>query len=419
MSVRVTTLANGMRVASDTMSTVETVSLGAWIETGARDEHAGNNGISHLLEHMVFKGTERRSARAIAEEIEAVGGHLNAYTSRENTAYYAKVLKDDIGLAVDLVSDIVMNATMDSGELEREKSVICQEIHQAHDTPDDIVFDLLQEAAYPAQAVGRPVLGTEDIIRAIDRDEICGYRAKGYTAPAVVFSAAGAIDHDHLVDTIADVFGALPTTARAPREQALYSGGEMRVDRDLEQAHVLIGLDSVGYKDPDFYAASVLSALFGGGMSSRLFQEIREERGLAYSIYSFLSCFEEAGLFGIYAGTGAEELDELLPLIAEEAAKVVVDVTPEETARARAQLKANMLMARESTSARAEQLARQIMVYDRPLPVEEIVAEIEAVDDAAVKAAAARIFSGAPTLAAIGPIARLENAERFAGRFAA
>lgn len=417
MTIQVTRLPNGMRVATDTMATVETVTLGAWVETGARDEAPEINGISHVLEHMVFKGTERRSARDIAEEIEAVGGHLNAYTSRENTAYYAKVLKEDIGLAVDLVSDIVMHATMDPAELEREKSVICQEIHQAHDTPDDIVFDFFQEVAYPDQAVGRPVLGTEDIVRGFSKSDVETYRQLGYTAPAVVFCAAGRIEHERLVDIISDAFAALPTTARNGRPQASYRGGEHRTERDLEQVHVVLGLDGVGYKDDDFYAASVLSTLFGGGMSSRLFQEIREERGLAYSIYSFLSCCEDSGIFGIYAGTSADQLDELIPIVADEAMKVADDLSAEETQRARAQLKANILMARESTSARAEQLARQIMLFDRPLSVEEIVGQIEAVNDDAVKAVARKIFRGLPTVAAIGPVSGLENFDTLSARF--
>lgn len=418
MTIQVTRLANGMRVATDNMATVETVTLGAWVETGARDEEPEINGISHVLEHMVFKGTERRSARDIAEEIEAVGGHLNAYTSRENTAYYAKVLKEDIGLAVDLVSDIVMHATMDPAELEREKSVICQEIHQAHDTPDDIVFDFFQEVAYPDQAIGRPVLGTEDVVRSFSKADIETYRQLGYTAPAVVFCAAGRIEHNRLVDILSEAFSALPTTPRNNRPQAHYRGGEHRTERDLEQVHVVLGLDGVGYKDDDFYAASVLSTLFGGGMSSRLFQEIREERGLAYSIYSFLSCCEDSGIFGIYAGTSADQLDELIPIVADEAMKVADDLGAEETQRARAQLKANILMARESTSARAEQLARQIMLFDRPLSVEEIVGQIEAVDDDAVKAVARKIFRGPPTVAAIGPVRGLESFDTLAGRFA-
>lgn len=417
MTVRVTRLDNGMRVATDTMATVETVTLGAWIETGARDEAPEVNGISHLVEHMVFKGTDRRSARDIAEEIEAVGGHLNAYTSRENTAYYAKVLKDDLPLAVDVISDIVLNATLDEVELEREKSVICQEIHQAHDTPDDIIFDHLQEIAYPDQAIGRPVLGTEEVVRRLGRNDLATYLSDAYTAPSVVFCAAGHVDHDALVETIANTFHHLSATHRNGREHAVYGGGERRIERDLEQVHVVLALDGVGYKEDAFYAASVLSTLFGGGMSSRLFQEIREERGLAYSIYSFLSCCEDSGLFGVYAGTGADQIGELMPIIADEAMKVTNALTHEETERARAQLKANILMARESTSTRAEQLSRQIMLFDRPLSVDEIVAKIENVNDEAVKAVAERIFSGVPSISAIGPIDQLEHFDTLAARF--
>ncbi len=417
MSVRITTLDNGMRVATDSMQHVETVTLGTWVGIGARDEAAEVNGISHLLEHMVFKGTERRTARQIAEEIEAVGGHLNAYTSRENTAYYAKVLKGDIDLAVDLVSDIVMHATMDPTELEREKSVICQEIHQAHDTPDDIVFDLFQEAAYPEQPIGRPVLGTEEIVRSLDRNDVEGYRAQSYTAPHSLFCAAGNVDHDHLVEVIANTFDTLPTRNGNGREAARYKGGDIRMERDLEQVHIVLGLEGVGYGEDDFYAASVLSTLFGGGMSSRLFQEVREERGLAYSIYSFLSCYEDGGIFGIYAGTGGDELGELIPILAGEAEKVIETLSPEETERARAQLKASILMARESTSARTEQMARHLMLFGRPLDPDEIVGKIEAVDDDAVRAVARRIFRGTPSVAAIGPLQGLESPDTLAQRF--
>ena len=417
MTVRLTTLENGLRVATDTMDTVETVTLGAWVETGSRDEPAELNGISHFLEHMVFKGTERRTARAIAEEIEAVGGHINAYTSRENTAFYAKVLKEDVGLAVDLVSDIMMHATMDPAELEREKSVICQEIHQAHDTPDDVVFDLFQEQAFPDQPLGRPVLGTEDVVRSLTRDDIQKYLHVGYTAQDTVFCAAGRIDHDELVNMIGDAFGGLSTVQRNGREHADYRGGDHLLARDLEQLHLVLGFDGIGYKDDDFYAASVFSTLFGGGMSSRLFQEIREDRGLAYSIYSFLSCYEDAGLFGIYAGTSADETAELIPVIAAEAAKVIEDIHEDEITRARTQLKASILMARESTSSRVEQLARQVMLFGHHLTVDEIVAKVEAVDNAAVKSVAARLFSGTPTVTAVGPVSEMEPFEDLAARF--
>ncbi len=417
MTVRLTTLENGLRVATDTMDTVETVTLGAWVETGSRDEPAELNGISHFLEHMVFKGTARRTARAIAEEIEAVGGHINAYTSRENTAFYAKVLKEDVGLAVDLVSDIMMHATMDPIELEREKSVICQEIHQAHDTPDDVVFDLFQEKAFPDQPLGRPVLGTENVVRSLTRDDIQKYLRVGYTAQDTVFCAAGRVDHDELVNMIGDAFGGLSTHQRNGREHAQYLGGDHLLARDLEQLHLVLGFDRIGYKDDDFYAASVFSTLFGGGMSSRLFQEIREDRGLAYSIYSFLSCYEDAGLFGIYAGTSADETAELIPVIAAEAAKVIDHINEDEITRARTQLKASILMARESTSSRVEQLARQVMLFGRHLTVDEIVAKVDAVDNAAVKSVAARLFSGTPTVTAVGPISEMEPFEELAARF--
>lgn len=417
MTIRLTTLDNGLRVATDTMDTVETVTLGAWVETGSRDEPAALNGVSHFLEHMVFKGTARRSAREIAEEIEAVGGHINAYTSRENTAFYAKVLKDDAGLAVDLVSDIMMHATMDPTELEREKSVICQEIHQAHDTPDDVVFDLFQEVAFPDQPLGRPVLGTEDVVRSFNRDDIQNYMQTGYTAQDTVFCAAGRLDHDALVDMIGDAFGGLTTKSKNGRVHAQYAGGDHLLVRDLEQLHLVLGFDGIGYKDDDFYAASVFSTLFGGGMSSRLFQEIREARGLAYSIYSFLSCYEDAGLFGIYAGTSADETAELIPVIAAEAAKVVEHVDEAEITRARAQLKASILMARESTSSRVEQLARQIMLFGHHLSVEEIVAKVEAVDVDAVKSVATKLFNGTPTVTAVGPTSSMESFDTLAARF--
>lgn len=418
MTIRITELDNGLRVATDAMETVETVTLGAWVETGSRDEPAELNGISHFLEHMVFKGTERRTARSIAEEIEAVGGHINAYTSRENTAFYAKVLKEDIALAVDLVSDIIMHATMDPIELEREKSVICQEIHQAHDTPDDVVFDLFQEVAFPDQPLGRPVLGTEPIVRSFTRDDIRSYLKSEYTAPDTVFCAAGNVDHDALVAMIGNAFSDLSTVKRDTRPKADYAGGSQLLARDLEQLHLVLGFNGIGYKDDAFYAASVFSTLFGGGMSSRLFQEIREERGLAYSIYSFLSCYEDAGLFGIYAGTSADETAELIPVIASEAAKVIDQVDEAEISRARTQLKASILMARESTSSRAEQLARQMILFGRNLTVDEIVEKVESVDVNAVRAVAEQLFSGTPTVTAVGPTSCMEPFETLSQRFA-
>ena len=403
MSAQVTTLKNGLRVISDHMDTVETVSLGAWVDVGTRDEAADINGISHVLEHMAFKGTKRRSAYQIAETIEAVGGHLNAYTSRENTAYYAKVLKEDAGLAIDIISDILQHSTMEPDELAREQTVIVQEIHQAHDTPDDIIFDHFQETAYPDQAMGRPVLGTADLVHAMNRETLLGYMGDHYSPSKMIISAAGNIDHGELVEMAEASFNALPKGQESTREDASYKGGIFCEDRNLEQVHLLLGFDGLSYADPDFYAASVLSTLFGGGMSSRLFQEIREKRGLVYSIYSFMSCYTDGGMFGIYAGTGAEEAPLLIPLIKEEMEKVITDVSDDEIDRARAQLKASILMSLESTSTRCEQLARQLSLFGRPISTEETVEKIEAVDINAIRHVATRLFSGPATQAAIGP----------------
>ena len=411
MSVRVSRLANGLRVASDSMTTVETASVGIWVGVGTRHENADVNGVSHLLEHMAFKGTKRRSALDIAEEIEAVGGHLNAYTSRENTAYFAKVLKDDLALAVDVIADIVQNSTLDEKELDRERDVIIQEIGQADDTPDDIIFDRFQETAFPDQALGRPVLGIEDRIRTMERQTVVDYLRRQYSAPHMILAAAGNVDHDHLVSLAEEALAGVGVGADGGPaiEAARYAGGEYRETRDLEQVHIVLGFQGVSYGEDDFYSGSVLSSLFGGGMSSRLFQEVREKHGLVYSIYSFLSPYSDDGLFAVYAGTGEEHLESLIPIVCDELCKIRETVTDDEVARARTQLKSSILMSLESTSSRCEQLARQLMIYGRPLPVDEVVERIEAVDANAVMRVARRLTSSTPTLAALGPVSKLES----------
>ncbi|MGF1609858.1 MAG: M16 family metallopeptidase [Kiloniellales bacterium] len=416
MSVQVTRLGSGLTVASDSMDSVETVSIGAWVGVGTRNEPAEINGVAHLLEHMAFKGTRRRSARDIAEEIEAVGGHMNAYTSREATAFYAKVLAEDLPLALDVVADILQYSVFDESELARERAVVLQEIGQSIDTPDDIIFDHFQETAYPDQGLGRPVLGTAEIVAGLQRDSLRGYMDGNYGPCQMVIAAAGKLDHEQLVEQAAAAFTSLPPDQRHPVEPAAYRGGEFRQKRKLEQVHLVLGFDSVGYLDPDYYTSLLLSNLFGGGMSSRLFQEIRENRGLVYSIYSFVSAYADGGLIGIYAGTGENEVEELLPVVCEETCKLSETITEEELARSRTQLKASILMSRESSGARAEQLGQQILAYGRPLPPEEIVAQIEAVDLPTIKRFAARLLAGRPTLASLGPIGRVESLDRLAAR---
>ena len=419
MSARVTTLPSGLRVVTEDMPWVETVSLGVWVDVGTRNEPAEINGVAHLLEHMAFKGTERRSARLIAEEIENVGGHLNAYTSREQTAFYAKVLKEDVPLGVDILSDILQHSTFDADELERERTVIIQEIGQAADTPDDVIFDRFQECAYPGQAMGRPVLGEAEIIKTIGRDAVAGYMNQHYAADRMVLSGAGALDHDRLVDLAERAFTDLPAYRGEPVEVARYRGGDQREDKDLEQVHLVLGFPGVSYADDDYYVASTLSTILGGGMSSRLFQEIREKRGLVYTVYSFASSYADGGIFGVYAGTGEDEVEELMPVLCDEIVKSADTMTEAEVARARAQLKASILMGLESTSARCEHVASQLLIYGRPIEVPELVRKIDEVDLSAVRRLAKRIFAGAPTFTALGPIAKVEGFDRILDRLKA
>ena len=418
-AVEITRLPSGLLVVTESMSRVETVSIGAYVAAGTRNEDEVDNGASHFLEHMAFKGTERRSAAEIAIEVENVGGHINAYTAREQTAYYLKLLKEDLALGADIIGDILTHSTFAPDELERERGVILQEIGQANDTPDDIIFDHFQETAFPGQPMGRPTLGKEAGIKAMTRDQLTGYMRRHYAAGNTLVAAAGNLEHRTVVDLVQKHFADLPSDPPPPYAPGVYAGGEFREERDLDQVHIVLGFPSVPFTDPDYYAALLLSTLLGGGMSSRLFQEIREKRGLVYSIYSFASPFLDTGLFGIYAGTGEDEAKELMPVTLEELRRVQGNVSPDELARARAQVKANLLMSLESTGSRCEQLARQMQVFGRILPTAESVARLNAVDLDAIRRVATRIFGGKPTLAAVGPAANVPKLPAIIDRLAA
>ena len=417
MSVRITTLPSGLRVVTDHIPHVESAAVGVWVDVGARHEAAEVNGVAHMLEHMAFKGTAKRDARRIAEEIEAVGGSLNAYTSRENTAYYARVLKADVPLAVDILSDILQHSTFDETELDRERAVIIQEIGQSFDTPEDLIFDQFQEVLYPDQPLGRPILGTEELIKSIPRADIASYMKRNYMASGMVLAAAGNVDHAALVAQAESAFAEIGTGVPPTAAPARYAGGERFENRDLEQVHFTLGFDGVPYGDPDYYAASVFSYLLGGGMSSRLFQEIREKRGLVYSIYSFTSPYRDGGNFGVYAGTGEKEVDELVPVLCDELNKVASKITAEELARTKAQMKAGMLMSLESTSSRCERLAQNMLIHGRVHSYQEIIDKIDAVDEAAVGRVAQRMMRSKPTVAALGPVGRLERMAPISARF--
>jgi predicted Zn-dependent peptidase len=418
MSQMVTTLKNGLRVVSDTMPHLETAAVGVWVDTGARHEDISVNGISHVLEHMAFKGTENRNAKEIAESIEAVGGHLNAYTSRDQTAYYARVLQADVPLAVDILGDILQHSIFDDTELSREKEVIVQEIGQTNDTPDDIIFDHLQETAFPDQPVGRSILGTSERVRGFSRNVISDYMKEHYTAPQMVLSASGAVNHDELVAIAEKTFNDLQSEGETSMQSAVYKGGDYRESRDLEQVHFALSVPGIDYMDDDFYAIQILSGLLGGGMSSRLFQEIREKRGLCYSIFSFASSFADSGLFTVYAGTGESQIAELSAVVVDELQRAISTITSDEMDRARAQHKAGLLMGHESPASRCEVHARQTLIYNRIVPTAEIAGEIDKVSVEQVQNLAKRLFDHVtPTVASLGPVKNLESYESFAARF--
>lgn len=400
-----------MVVLTDDMPHLESASLGVWVKAGARSERRAEHGVSHLLEHMAFKGTKSRTALQIAEAIENVGGDLNAATSIEHTGYFARVLKDDVVLAADILADILQNSLFDENELEREQQVIVQEIGAARDNPDDHVFDLFQAAAFPEQPIGRTILGTVDSVRDFSADTIRKYMNRNYVGDHMVLAAAGNIDHDGLVEVAQQRFAELkPNGAPAP-QRAEYKGGEERLVSEHEQAHIVIGFEGRAYNSDGFYAAQVLASILGGGMSSRLFQEVREKRGLCYSVYSFHWAFADSGVFGVAAATGEDEVGDLVPVVLDELKRATETITDEEVIRVRNQIRAGLLMSLESPSARAGQLARQQILWGRPIPMAETVERIGRITAQRVQEVAEQIFtSGTPTLAGIGPIGNLVDA---------
>jgi predicted Zn-dependent peptidase len=416
MSVELTRLPSGLTVVTDSMPHLETASLGVWAGAGARSEAVSEHGLSHLLEHMAFKGTRRRDARRIAEEIESAGGELNAATSAEQTAYYARVLKEDVDLGLDILADILTDSVFDETELAREKNVILQEIGAVEDTPDDLVFDLFGETAFAGQPIGRRILGTPDTVTGFSRAAIQRYLDTHYRAPRMVVAAAGGVEHEAVVAAAERLFSGIPADPGPEPEPARYGGGEIIVETDHEQANVLIGFEGRSYRDPDTHALGVFTNLLGGGMSSRLFQEVREKRGLCYSIYAFHWGFSDTGVFGVSAGAGPDDLEALVPVVLDEIAAAAGEAGEGEVARAKAQMKAGLLMALEASSVRAEQLARHVLIFGRPLTTAEIVAKIDAVTVADVRRAGAALLASPPTLAALGPVRRLPRRDAIVER---
>ena len=420
MTVELHRLANGVTVVTEHMPGLQSASLGVWVKAGGRHERAEQNGIAHFLEHMAFKGTKTRSALEIAEAIEDVGGYINAYTSREMTAFYARVLAEDTSMAFDVLSDIVLNPVFDPKEIEVERHVILQEIGQALDTPDDIIFDWLQETAFPDQPLGRPILGPASRVERFGAADLQGFVRERYQPSNLVVAAAGAVDHDALVQAAEARFGHLGAGAGVETAPAAFKGGECRVEKGLEQAHVALAFAAPDYRSDAVYAAQIFAMGLGGGMSSRLFQEAREKRGLCYTIFAQTGAYADAGLLTVYAGTSGEEVSDLLGLTVDEMARAADDMSEAEVNRARAQLKAGMLMGLESPASRAERLARMIAIWDRVPTIEETVAKLDAVDVAAVRGyGEGLIGSRAAALALYGPIGAAPAVDALTERLAA
>lgn len=420
MSVKISTLANGFRVVSEHMPGLKSTSLGVWISAGCRHETAQQNGIAHFLEHMAFKGTKNRSALDISEAIENVGGFINAYTSRETTAYYVRVLDKDVPLALDVISDIVLNSTFDPREIEIERGVILQEIGQSLDTPDDVIFDWLHEVSYPNQPFGRTILGPTERVKSFTRDDLVKFVDQNYVPDQMVLSAAGAVDHDMLVGMAEESFGLMPKRNGVIAEAAKYKGGQKRVIKDLEQAHFTLSLETEGYLSEDIYTAQVYGIALGGGMSSRLFQEVREKRGLCYTIYAQAGSYFDTGSLTIYAGTSENDAADLSYICIDELKRSASDMSDAEIDRARNQMKAGMLMGLENPSSRSERLARMIGIWGRVPELDEVVEKIDAVTAQSVMDYAARLCEkSVPALAVYGPVSQVPDVEQLAEKLVA
>ncbi len=406
-----TVLDNGIRVVSHEMLDHRSVSLGIWVENGSRHESESENGISHFIEHLLFKGTERRSAAQIAEEMDAVGGVLNAFTSKEHTCYYAKVLDENLPLAIDLLTDIFLHSSFNAEEIERERSVILQEISQSEDTPDDYVHDLFNLDFFKDHPIGRPICGREETVSAFRRQDIVNFYKSRYQPRRVVVSAAGNIRHPGLVE---EMTARLGTIAKGPdtdngsilngENPPAMANGVYPHAKSLEQVHLCLGMAGIHQTHPKRYVAYVLNTLLGGGMSSRLFQEIREKRGKAYSVYSFSSSYKDIGYTGVYAGTSLEDTEEVVDLIVKELKKFTAgEVSAEELGRTQGQLVGSMILGLESTDSWMSHIARNEIYFGKTVTTDEICQRIRAVTrDDVIELAGALFRSDDMTLTLLG-----------------
>ncbi len=416
--INLTTLPNGLRIITDTVKTVDSVAVGIWAGAGARDEEISKPGIAHLTEHMVFKGTKKRSARQIVESVEDAGGDINAYTGREVTAYFIHLLKEDVEMAVDILADIIQHSTFAEDELERERDVVLQEISMVNDNPEELTFDLFFETAYPGQTAGTPILGTDESIRSASREDIITYTQNVYTPQNLIISAAGNIEHEDLVRLCEKLFAFLPGDKDKTRHTALYTGGELRKPKEWEQSHLIFGFSGVPRTAEKYHAAQAFAFILGGGMSSRLFQELREKRGLVYSIEAFHTSLSDSGLFGIYTGTTPDNLQELVPALTGEIENVLSGITDAELARAKKQMRTSLLMNREKMMHRVNYQAKNLIYFGSAPDIDEDQKKIESLNREEIMNFGQSLRQSPLTLTALGPVSGLPDYDDIAGRLA-
>ena len=397
----------GLRLVTEPMPHVRSVSIGLWIDTGSRDEGQEVAGAAHFLEHMLFKGTATRDAQDIANAFDAVGGEVNAYSAREHTCFYARVLDDDLPMAVDVLGDMFRNATLREDEFASEPRVILEEIHMAADVPEDLVHDLFAEACWPSHALGRSVLGTTESIGSMTVDQLRAFYKSGYATDRLVVAVAGNISHDAVEEIVRNAFepGLSPVRRIADAVPAFGAPRAVYDTRDSEQTHIVWGVPAVGRTDPDRYALSVLGSIYGGGMSSRLFQEVREKRGLAYSIYSAEHMYLETGSFAVYAGTQAETAAEVMKIVRDEAAKIMSgDVSTEEVERAKSGVRGGLVLSMDDPGGRMSRIGRSELVHGYVPTVDELLSHVDAVTVDDVTRVAQRVFANEGVLACVGQL---------------
>ncbi len=411
-------LPNGLKVLFDKMPQVESLSIRILFKVGSRDEKDSIDGISHILEHMFFKGTEKRSAKDIAEEFDMIGGYLNAYTGKERTVYYAKVLKADLETAVDVLADIVINSIYDKDELVKELNVICQEISDAEDNPEDVLFEALFKKVFENHQIGKPIAGTHESVLSCTKDDVVKYFSKYYSPNNAFLSISGNFDEDRALKLLSEKFSQWKNKLSEIEPHIIpnYVGGNIRIQKPIEQAHISIAFNGVSIIDENYYLHQIAAIIAGGSMSSRLFQEVREKRGLAYSISAFSTNYSDCGIWGIYASTDQKSLNELVNVSIDELKKMTSDITEKEVQTAKAQIKASLLMSMESSGSRAEKLVNNIATFGRIISNEEVVSKIEIITVEDVQNCIRSIISTVCTVSAVGQIDSLQSYDQISNR---